>query len=782
MDEAAARLAKEGSLAELEEKRALMEVLSAQLAEAVAEKTELAAVAAGLERAVQEEKDAAAAVSSKLESEVQEEKDMAKMLEGQHTRALKKARDEADESMASLHAAEKQAKEAEKNAQTMAVSLAQKASVEINCRELQAKVAELEELSAGALADQVNLLAEQPVERSGAKSVAEDGADGAGGAGAAGVDLQRRILEKEDLIATKEQQILEQESKQLLILQQVAVLLREQEAQKQQLAAADKSLRDERGAGADMTVALDTAYRRVSELENAAKKASGGGATAAGVEVAQLKAERERVVELEGALGAANEMAKAARVELRLRDEELAQMQLQRATAAAEAAMNAGSTPTRGGGGGGSPAGSVGFGTPVAGHVSQTPASLAQADALAVRVGELESQLQASDGMYEELQAETIGKEEELANMGKKLRELRAQVRQTPAPSSPPRGASPGEMARERAQREEVVAALQLASEELKEAQGELVILRREKESWEVTMEEEREKAEMEARRRRARRQGAEGEEAAALEESEGEVVRLKGCIEELVAQLGVLEGASRKARAADRDTIDELESRLESLFTTRGGSSGGGGGGIGLTKSPARPHQDYDSCVRFVALFTLLWGDLEYLVTDLNRVASRWGGGERLQMHQQQMPPPVPSTADAMPSYGVVPSPTLPGVRFDPPTHGAGGGMVRPQPPALAHSHAQRLSLYRPVSDSLCRWQQGWNRFDLHIPPYPAAGMSTPPPQPPRSAWMEAGTSAANVGGEGDWQWSPPPGQASSGNRGRAWQEAFAGFHTATR
>ena len=50
-----------------------------------------------------------------------------------------------------------------------------------------------------------------------------------------------------------------------------------------------------------------------------------------------------------------------------------------------------------------------------------------------------------------------------------------------------------------------------------------------------------------------------------------------------------------------------------------------------------------------------------------------------------------------------------------------------------------------------------------------------------PRVAWAAEGGLLNHGGGEGDWAWSPPAGQASSGNRGRAWQEAFSGFHAAT-
>ena len=74
-DEAAAKLSKERTEAELEEQRALTEVLSSQLADTVAQQTEMAAVAAGLERAVQEEKDRALVAIAELERATQEEKD-----------------------------------------------------------------------------------------------------------------------------------------------------------------------------------------------------------------------------------------------------------------------------------------------------------------------------------------------------------------------------------------------------------------------------------------------------------------------------------------------------------------------------------------------------------------------------------------------------------------------------------------------------------------------------------------------------------------------------------
>jgi len=587
-DEAAAKLSKERTEAELEEQRALTEVLSSQLADTVAQQTEMAAVAAGLERAVQEEKDRALVAIAELERATQEEKDKVvaatnelqavcsradiledqlsvmraevAMQEGQHARALGSANKAADEAAAQLHAAEKSVREAQKNAEAMAVTLAGKAEVEVRCAELTERVKKLE---AEVAAAQEALEAQPPRQQHRTEPSAEPSTDSA----PQDEQLQQRIQEKEELILEKEQQIIEQDGKHQAILQQVAVLLQDQEEQKRQLAAASKSLLDERAAGAEMTVALDTAYRRVSELEAELKEAKATSAADRAVASAPKSsdgggdAERERVTELETALREANEVAKEAREQLlrsegaesaavatlRQRDEQLAQMQLERATAAAEAAMA--ETPTR-------PTASAS--AQQRHSPPQTPATLAQADALAVRVGELEVQLQASDAMYEELQAETITKEEELSNMGKKLRELRAQVRSQP--SSPPRGPTATEQAREREEREreaahkaEVVAALQLASEELKEAQAELEVLRRAKESAEGKAASAEKKLAAATRQRRQRRSGEEGSDAAALEEAESEIQRLKGCLEELLSQLGVLEAASRKARAAVR-------------------------------------------------------------------------------------------------------------------------------------------------------------------------------------------------------------------------------------
>lgn len=587
-DEAAAKLSKERTEAELEEQRALTEVLSSQLADTVAQQTEMAAVAAGLERAVQEEKDRALVAIAELERATQEEKDKvvaatnelqavssradiledqlsvmraeAAMQEGQHARALGSANKAADEAAAQLHAAEKSVREAQKNAEAMAVTLAGKAEVEVRCAELTERVKKLE---AEVAAAQEALEAQPPRQQHRTEPSAEPSTDSA----PQDEQLQQRIQEKEELILEKEQQIIEQDGKHQAILQQVAVLLQDQEEQKRQLAAASKSLLDERAAGAEMTVALDTAYRRVSELEAELKEAKATSAADRAVASAPKSsdgggdAERERITELETALREANEVAKEAREQLlrsegaesaavatlRQRDEQLAQMQLERATAAAEAAMA--ETPTR-------PTASAS--AQQRHSPPQTPATLAQADALAVRVGELEVQLQASDAMYEELQAETITKEEELSNMGKKLRELRAQVRSQP--SSPPRGPTATEQAREREEREreaahkaEVVAALQLASEELKEAQAELEVLRRAKESAEGKAASAEKKLAAATRQRRQRRSGEEGSDAAALEEAESEIQRLKGCLEELLSQLGVLEAASRKARAAVR-------------------------------------------------------------------------------------------------------------------------------------------------------------------------------------------------------------------------------------
>ena len=631
-DEAALNLSNERTEAELEEQHALAEVLSAQLADAVEKQTEMAAVAASLERAVQEEKDRALVAIKQLEGAVQDEKDKnvmamnehkaassradlledqlsvlraeAAMQKGQYERAVASANKAADDAAAQLHGAQKALREAENKAVRMAFTLGGKAELEVRCAQLSDQVKQLQAEVAAARAAALQVDEPQPrtvvqsetppaeavihraVQHESMHSVVEQVASRpqdvstaapsnpqvAGDTQDSGLqdEMQHRILQKEEILQ-KEQQIREQDGKQKAILAQVAVLLQEQEELKRQLAEASKSLVDERTAGADMTVALDTAYRRVSELEAELKEQKSASAAKDATDVdpestgagddAGMRPDRERVVELEGELRMANQAAKqvqerllqsegaesAAEELLRQRDEQLAQLQLERATAAAEAAMS------------GSPSSRL-VGGAAADRLSppSTPASLAQADALALRVGELEQQLQASDAMYEELQAETISKEQELSNMGNKLRELRKQIRSQP--SSPPRGPTLAELESEREEREreavqkaEVVEALQLASAELKEAQAELETLRDAKETWESKAAAAEKKLSTAVRQRRLRLSGAEGDDAAALEEAESEIQRLKGCIEELVAQLGVLEAASRKARAAVR-------------------------------------------------------------------------------------------------------------------------------------------------------------------------------------------------------------------------------------
>lgn len=642
-DEAAVILSKERAEAELEEQRSLAGSLSAQLAEAVEKKREMAAITADLEHALQEQKDQVLQTIKQMERTVQDEKDKsmaavnecevassradlledqlsglraeAAMQQGQYERAVASANKAADEAAAQLHAAQKSAREAEKKAATMSITLAGKAELEVRCAQLSQRVEQLEvELAAAQAAAQAHesqsrtmVQSERPqVERMSNRAEHESAAEQHSGLEVQQVDsresqdvstvasstpraaekpdsalhdeMQKRIIQQEEEILQKKQQILEQDAKEKAVLAQVAVLLQDQEEHKRQLAEASRSLVDERAAGADMTVALDTAYRRMSELEVELKELKSAsvaeGATqmvlddkdGAEADVAGYAANRERIAELEAALGAANEAAKevqqrlrrsenaesASQDLLRQRDEQLAQLQLERATAAAEAAMA--ETPSRSG------IGSVTMAASQQNTFSPppTPASLAQADALAMRVGELEQQLQASDAMYEELQEETISKEQELSNMGKKLRELRNQVRSQP--SSPPRGPTLADLesereerVREAAQKAEVIEALKLASEELKEAQAELETLRDAKETWESKAAAAEKKLAAAVRQRRNRRSGAEGADAAALEEAEAEIDRLKGCIEELVAQLGVLEAASRKARAAVR-------------------------------------------------------------------------------------------------------------------------------------------------------------------------------------------------------------------------------------
>ena len=648
-DEAALNLSKERTEAELEEQRALAEVLSAQLADAVEKQTEMAAVAASLERAVQEEKDRALVAIKQLEGAVQDEKDKnvmamnehkaassradlledqlsvlraeAAMQKGQYERAVASANKAADDVAAQLHAAQKALREAENKAVRMAITLGGKAELEVRCAQLSDQVKQLQAEVAAARAAALQVDEPQPrtvvqsetpraeavihraVQHESMHAVVEQVASRPQDVSTAAPsnpqvagdtrdsvlqdEMQHRILQKEEILQ-KEQQIREQDGKQKAILAQVAVLLQEQEELKRQLAEASKSLVDERTAGADMTVALDTAYRRVSELEAELKEQKSASAAKDATDVdpestggagddAGMRPDRERVVELEGELRMANQAAKqvqerllqsegaesAAEELLRQRDEQLAQLQLERATAAAEAAMS-GSPPSRLVGG----AAADRFSPP------STPASLAQADALALRVGELEQQLQASDAMYEELQAETISKEQELSNMGNKLRELRKQIRSQP--SSPPRGPTLAELESEREEREreavqkaEVVEALQLASAELKEAQAELETLRDAKETWESKAAAAEKKLSAAVRQRRLRLSGAEGDDAAALEEAESEIQRLKGCIEELVAQLGVLEAASRKARAAVRRSTMHAKAQQKSDHTT---------------------------------------------------------------------------------------------------------------------------------------------------------------------------------------------------------------------
>ena len=184
-DEAALNLSNERTEAELEEQRALAEVLSAQLADAVEKQTEMAAVAASLERAVQEEKDRALVAIKQLEGAVQDEKDKnvmamnehkaassradlledqlsvlraeAAMQKGQYERAVASANKAADEAAAQLHAAQKSVREAENKAAAMSITLGGKAQVEVRCAQLSERVEQLEgELTAAQAAAQAH--------------------------------------------------------------------------------------------------------------------------------------------------------------------------------------------------------------------------------------------------------------------------------------------------------------------------------------------------------------------------------------------------------------------------------------------------------------------------------------------------------------------------------------------------------------------------------------------------------------------------------------------------
>ena len=81
----------------------------------------------------------------------------------------------------------------------------------------------------------------------------------------------------------------------------------------------------------------------------------------------------------------------------------------------------------------------------------------------------------------------------------------------------------------------------------------------------------------------------------------------------------------------------------------------------------------------------------------------------------------------------------------------------------------------------------QGRERFGSPYQAHYSTGLVATPQRSrnPRVAWGADGygqvAEARNLGGEGDWNWSYPAGQASNNNRGRAWQEVFSGFHAAT-
>ena len=142
---------------------------------------------------------------------------------------------------------------------------------------------------------------------------------------------------------------------------------------------------------------------------------------------------------------------------------------------------------------------------------------------------------------------------------GRKLRELRAKVRA--APASPPRpseadqAAQEEERRREAAQQAEVVEALQLASAELLEAQKELQMLR-------AAQQEHEDKEKAWERERKSRRQRGEGGGDAA------EVERLKGCVDELVAQLGAQQTLSiERAGATAPSDLCALHGPLAGLL-----------------------------------------------------------------------------------------------------------------------------------------------------------------------------------------------------------------------
>ena len=264
---------------------------------------------------------------------------------------------------------------------------------------------------------------------------------------------------------------------------------------------------------------------------------------------------------------------------------------------------------------------------------------------------------------------------------GRKLRELRAKVRA--APASPPRpseadqAAQEEERRREAAQQAEVVEALQLASAELLEAQKELQVLR-------VAQQEHEDKEKAWEREKKSRRQRGEGGGDAA------EVERLKGCVDELVAQLGAQQTPVKEERVGatapsdlwalrgplqvclrrrrgrpgqpvrrpaahdgscavltvclvgtDRETIEELEARLETLAAARNAAQ--------AAASPGR-HAEYDlrnSCAALPSRAKAVGNGW---------VPCRWAGGESRQ---------------------------TPGVRFEPPS-----AMVRahsPRPPCTS-------------------------------------------------------------------------------------------------
>lgn len=110
----------------------------------------------------------------------------------------------------------------------------------------------------------------------------------------------------------------------------------------------------------------------------------------------------------------------------------------------------------------------------------------------------------------------------------------------------------------------------------------------------------------------------------------------------------------------------------------------------------------------------------------------------------------------------------------------------------APAFSSASAAACLCPRKFRLTEWVppalllQTWERFDSPYQAHFSTGLVATPQRSrnPRVAWGTEGygqvPGTRNLGVESDWNWSYPAGQASSNNRGRAWQEVFSGFHAA--